>query len=635
MKKFKTILTICLALVMCLTMILAVFAANSNTATIDTTKKATLDLYKYDLTSANEDGVLEWDSYVSTGEKNSLVESSLADYTIQGVVFTYIKIADIGTYSAQEQGGYKNMVLYGFESGEKTNDFLSAIGLSVSDAYTPDADVYYFTSDALINALQAKLDQNASIVKNDLEKFVADYDGVAMPETNANGFSSATDLDLGLYLLVETAVPENVRNTTAPFLVSLPMTTVDGKNWNYDVTVYPKNETNMPTLEKTLRESKADTGKNGGATNDITDGYAHTGTGSDGDKVDYQFISTLPSITSNATALTEYTFLDTLTKGIEYNKKDVKIEWFKDADCTELIATWTEADGKFAATYGTADDNVTTMTVAMTKSGLDEINNSSTVYDSNSLYRGYSDCTMRVTYSCTVNSDADVVYGDDGNPNEVTLTWKRTNTEYYDTLTDDCHFYTYGLDLTKEFSDKRGNFENVQFIIHNDTDGYWVVAELNASEGIYYVTNHAADEAGATAFVPVTSNGDQGKIIVKGLEDDEYTVTEITTDKGYTLLKDAIKVVITSAENDEICSVCGKYGLTATATVNDDAVDMGEDNGSLNAIVAFKVINHRGFTPPATGGAGFVLYGLFAMLFASVSVGMVVFLSSKRKCKEN
>lgn len=28
------------------------------------------------------------------------------------------------------------------------------------------------------------------------------------------------------------------------------MTTIDGKDWNYDVTVYPKNQTGNPTLEK-------------------------------------------------------------------------------------------------------------------------------------------------------------------------------------------------------------------------------------------------------------------------------------------------------------------------------------------------------------------------------------------------
>ena len=82
-----------------------------------------------------------------------------------------------------------------------------------------------------------------------------------MPETDGTGHTSAAELEQGLYLFVETQVPETVSNTTAPFLLSLPMTSIDGMNWNYDVTVYPKNERTAPTLEKTLRESKADTGK--------------------------------------------------------------------------------------------------------------------------------------------------------------------------------------------------------------------------------------------------------------------------------------------------------------------------------------------------------------------------------------
>lgn len=52
------------------------------------------------------------------------------------------------------------------------------------------------------------------------------------------------------------------------------MTTIDGKDWNYDVTVYPKNQTGSPDLEKAVREDKNSTGKNGGTAN-IADGYAH------------------------------------------------------------------------------------------------------------------------------------------------------------------------------------------------------------------------------------------------------------------------------------------------------------------------------------------------------------------------
>ena len=54
--------------------------------------------------------------------------------------------------------------------------------------------------------------------------------------------------------------------------------------------------------------------------------------------VEYQVISTLPTITSPATALTTYTFVDSLSKGIQYNKNDVKLEFFRDKACTDLVA---------------------------------------------------------------------------------------------------------------------------------------------------------------------------------------------------------------------------------------------------------------------------------------------------------
>ena len=144
------------------------------------------------------------------------------------------------------------------------------------------------------------------------------------------------------------------------------------------------------------------------------------------------------------------------------------------------------------------------MTIEMTEAGLKEINSATTVYNpETSLLRGYSDLTMRITYSATINSNAAVVYGDTGNPNEVELTWKRTNTAYYDTLNDCCHVYTYGIDLTKYFSDDAGNYDNVKFLLHNTTDGYYVQAKLNEAEGTYYVTGHTEKESEATLFAIV------------------------------------------------------------------------------------------------------------------------------------
>lgn len=637
MKLFKRITALAMTAVMALSMCVGVSAADEASATIDTSRAASLTLYKYDMTSAEADGTWTTSSYVSTGLQDESVNTALAEYAIQGVEFSYVKLADLSIYKGVSSDGQQETIpLYAFTENTKTGsaettEFLAALDLTTDDAYRTDHDsnqnrVWYFESDTLIDALSASLEANATAAKTALEAYMSANDGTAMPETDENGKASAENLEQGLYLVVETRVPENVTNTTAPFLVSLPMTTIDGDAWNYDVVCYPKNETGAPDLEKTVREANADTGKNNGSTNDITDGYAHTATASDGDVVDYQIISTLPTITSSATALTTYTFVDELSKGIQYNKNDVKIEWFTDKSCTDLIATWTEVDGKFNVSYTDySAESGSAMTIAMTESGLAEINGAESVYDSNaSTLRGYSNCTIRITYACAVNSDASTVYGDSGNPNEVELTWKRTNTDYFDTLKDDCHVYTYGLDLTKEFSDNNGDFSNVLFLIKNSTDGYYVQAELK--NDVYYVTGHTTQEAEAARFSPVPT----GKLLVKGLEDDSYIITEVATDDGYTLLDENISVTISQSESGTFCEVCGKALLTASATVNDKPVTMLEDNGSVSALVPLTVTNTRSFDLPKTGGQGsMLLYGLG--IFAVLTAGIITVLYIRKR----
>ena len=61
--------------------------------------------------------------------------------------------------------------------------------------------------------------------------------------TNEEGLAEFNGLDLGRYLVVESKVPTNVSVAIAPFLVDLPRTNDEGTGWNYDITVYPKNET--------------------------------------------------------------------------------------------------------------------------------------------------------------------------------------------------------------------------------------------------------------------------------------------------------------------------------------------------------------------------------------------------------
>ena len=606
MKKIHRVLALLLVALMAFGLMTTAFAATDSAPTIDPRKKASLSIYKYDITKAGTEGAWDAESYVSTGlHDDDAVVDKLAKYAIQGVEFTYLRVADIAMNNELLDGQRHVGVLYGFDNSDRSSAVLSAIGLTAADAHKTAGGINYFTSDMLNNKLSTALAANATAVKNALEAAVKN--GTAMAETDAAGHTFASDMEQGLYLVVETRVPENVTSTCNPFFVSLPMTTIDGAAWNYDVAVYPKNQTGNPDLEKTVREAKNSTGKNTGSLTNIKDGYEHTATASVGDVVDYQIISTLPTITSKATSLSEYTYVDTLSKGIKYNKNDVVIEFFKDAGCTEKITTWAENSGKFTVVY---DDMANTMSIHMTEAGLTEINEAATVY-TDSVKRGYSDCTMRITYAATLTADAQM--GDKDNPNEVVLTWKRTNTTYFDTLNDCCHVYTYGINVLKQFSDNGGKVQNVKFLLHNDTDDCYIIADLK--DGVYYAKGFAAKKADATTFVPNV----QGHVVVKGLEDDTYSLTETTTDKGYILLKEAVKIVITTKENGA-CEQCGAKLLTAAGTVNGKTVSMTDGN----AIVPLTVVNNPGFDLPKTGGYGTWMFTIGGVALLGAAAFIVV-----------
>ena len=612
MKKIHRVLALLMAALMAFGLMTTAFAAEP---TIDTSKKASLSIYKYDITAASKDGVWDAESYVSTGLHDDAVIDKLSKYAIQGVEFTYLRVADIAMNNELLDGQRQVGVLYGFDGSDRSNAVLSAIGLTASDAHKTENGVNYFTSDSLNNKLAAALAANATNVKNALETAVKNG-GVAMTETDATGHTSASNMEQGLYLVVETRVPEMVTSTCNPFFVSLPMTTIDGSEWLYDLTVYPKNQTGNPDLSKTVRENKNSTGKHNGSLTDITDGYAHTATASVGDVVDYQILSTLPTITSKASSLSEYTYVDTMSRGIKYNMNDVAIEFFRDSACTDKITTWNENSGKFTIVY---DDTANTMTIRMTEAGLSEINEATSVY-TDSVKRGYSDCAMRITYAATLTADAKM--GDKDNPNEVVLTWKRTNTTYFDTLEDCCHVYTYGVDILKQFSDNGGNLRNVKFTLHNDTDDCYIIAEQK--DGVYYTKGFAAKKADATTFVPNSS----GHIVVKGLEDDAYSLTEIATDKGYVLLKEAVKIIIKTAESSQ-CEKCGAKLLTASATVNGKDATMTDGN----AIVPLTVVNNPGFDLPKTGGRGVWMYTVGGVLLLSAAA-FIVIRSRKHKSEQ-
>lgn len=77
--------------------------------------------------------------------------------------------------------------------------------------------------------------------------------------TDADGVASKV-LPLGVYVVIETDAPDAVSAPAKPFLVSLPMTKVDGSGWLYDVHVYPKNATSVSEIEINLFKFGTDAG---------------------------------------------------------------------------------------------------------------------------------------------------------------------------------------------------------------------------------------------------------------------------------------------------------------------------------------------------------------------------------------
>lgn len=426
-----------LTAVMILAPIVNVKAASSDV--IDTSKTGSLTIHKYDMTAAKQAGV-NLDQFTSTGKQDTNAEQALKKYAIKGVEFSYLRVGDV---EQQSENGKVQMIY------ELPSALQQIIGLAPSDAAKTEGNKTYFTSQKINDKLAHALEDNTA-TKDKLEDYMG-KSGTAMEETNASGVTSKDKLPLGLYLIVETKVPEDVTYTTNPWFVQLPSTDSNGDDWFYDVVCYPKNETGYPTLDKRVRNNPDQANVTTGNADRLADftsarneyKYQSTVTASKAETLDYQFISKLPHITSSTTYLTTYTFNDTMAKGMTYSKDAViAIYDSKDAadstnvnnvDRSGAIAVWksSDAEPKFSATYGTSGDDPT-MKIEMTKAGLNELN------------KKYSDKYIVVYYTAKVNTNDSVVLGDKGNPNDVSLTWKRTSTNYYDILKDKCIVYSYG-----------------------------------------------------------------------------------------------------------------------------------------------------------------------------------------------
>lgn len=193
MRKLKKLLAgVVAAATVMSTMAMGAFAAQTTTpATIDDSLKGSLTIHKYEYNGT--------EGSKGTGSENDGIPEGAEP--LAGAGFTLYKVADL----------------------EELKDYYST-----NPKDLPSVQDYL---------KDGKIDPDK--VKGTVKEIVTGTDGIAKFE----------NLELGFYVVVETTTPDAVTDAMDPFIVSIPMTTVDGDNWLYDVHTYPKNGTSYGKID--------------------------------------------------------------------------------------------------------------------------------------------------------------------------------------------------------------------------------------------------------------------------------------------------------------------------------------------------------------------------------------------------
>lgn len=186
------------------------------TSVIDTNKKGSITIYKYNTTDKTAQGE------TGTGE----IQTPPAGATpLRGAEFTIYQVKNADWLQKYYGGG-------ALDEREKA----------------PEVDDYFNKENGVVKSYEAS-------------NLISGITAKESQTTNDEGFAQFKNLDLGLYLVIETKKPQSVVTAVTPFLISVPMTRVQTgdkatngqlQEWLYDIVVYPKNSTVKGTfyLEK-------------------------------------------------------------------------------------------------------------------------------------------------------------------------------------------------------------------------------------------------------------------------------------------------------------------------------------------------------------------------------------------------
>lgn len=188
---FRKAVSIVIAAMVLVSMLTLGISASAATMkyNIDTTRKASLRLYKYEMADTSAA------TTAGTGEYSDNVNVPAGATVLPGVTFKIWKIADLTQY------------------------------------FKPDGVT--LPTPAQAETIIAKNPSTTSFTQ----------------VTNTQGIAAFTNLPLGIYYVKEIDGPAQVTSPIAPFVLSLPLTKKDGSEWMYDVYSFPKNQTSYSDIK--------------------------------------------------------------------------------------------------------------------------------------------------------------------------------------------------------------------------------------------------------------------------------------------------------------------------------------------------------------------------------------------------
>lgn len=356
-----------------------------------------------------------------------------------------------------------------------------------------------------------------------------------------------------------------------------------------DETVTPKTDT--PSAEKKVKENV----KTGDWQNDSKYGqqYNDVADYNIGDDVPFAFYSKVPDM-SNYTSY-NYVFEDRMDAGLTFNN-----------DVTFKIGNKTLVkDTDYSVVTENLGDSCTFHIVINDLKKIKGINTGDKI---------------RVDFTAKLNEKAKI--GNQGNVNEMKLKYSNNpndNNSKGETPWDKVVVFTYELDTTKvdgtdttkvlkdaEFKLYRKNSSNTnEYVkVENDKVTGWTTNENDAS---------------------VLKSGEDGKFVVKGLDDGTYYLKETKAPSEYNLLASDIKLEIKATTINKQ----DWNGTDNVLTAIKIKVNGNEEPGDIDTgIVSTTVENNKGSVLPSTGGIGTTI---FYVIGGILMVGAGVILVSRRR----